>query len=452
MASGRDVPDPHGRSTAAATTLPPDAAERRALHDEVHARPSARIRLPALVLQVAVLNEGVTVDDELAHLRRLPGQHDLLREQLADQFLRLRLPGGTLKWERHTELTRWSLVQPLPAASVHGASDPELLAALVIDHAWLGGIPGRTLAAIELVMLAGTEQEVAAPLERARLWFGERTVVASLVGRNGHSAVVTDFRLRPNGWERMLVVAPPATGQTRVGRLAARLLEIETYRLLALRGLPVAKSLQAMLREAEQAVADVTTSMERQDRSDADLLETLAAVAARVERATAMHSWRFDATAAYAALVRSRIAELREQPYAGTQMVGEFLQRRLAPAMATVGSAAGRLASLSQRIERAGALLRTRVDIVREAQNQELLAKLARGQQLQLRLQSTVEGLSIAAISYYVASLLLYVAKAAKAAGLPIHPELAVGATIPLVLWGVWRLTRRIHDRLQRHG
>ncbi|MBS4020177.1 MAG: DUF3422 domain-containing protein [Dechloromonas sp.] len=431
--------------------LPPDDPRRRELHDEVHARPTARIRLPALVLQVAVLNEGVTVDSELEHLRRLPGQRELLREQLAGHFLRLRLPSGTLKWERHTEVTRYSLVQPLPAESVHGASDPELLAALIIDHDWLGRIPGRTLSAIELVLLAGSEQEVAAPLERARHWFGDHTVVTSLVGRNGHSSVVTDFRLRPSGYERMLVIAPPGTGETRVGRLAARLLDIEIYRLLALRGLPVAKSLQPMLREAEQAIADVTSSMETHDRSAAELLETLAAVAARVERATAMHIYRFCATEAYDALVRARIAELREQAFPGTQTLGEFLQRRLAPAMATVDSAAGRLASLSQRIERAGALLRTRVDIAREAQNQELLAKLARGQQLQLRLQSTVEGLSIAAISYYVVSLLLYAAKAAKAAGVPIQPELAIGATIPLVLWGVWRLTRRIHNRLQLH-
>ncbi|MDP3413414.1 MAG: DUF3422 family protein, partial [Polaromonas sp.] len=141
----------------------------------------------------------------------------------------------------------------------------------------------------------------------------------------------------------------------------------------------------------------------------------------------------------------------REQAIPGTQTLGEFLLRRLAPAMATVESAARRLASLSQRIERAGALLRTRVDIAREAQNQQLLAKLARGQQLQLKLQSTVEGLSIAAISYYVVSLLLYLGKAAKAAGVPIHPELAAGAAIPLVLWGVWRLTRRIHSRVEGH-
>ncbi len=124
------------------------------------------------------------------------------------------------------------------------------------------------------------------------------------------------------------------------------------------------------------------------------------------------------------------------------------MRRRLAPAMATVASTAQRLTSLSERVARTSALLRTRVDIATEGQNQQLLAKLTHGQELQLRLQSTVEGLSIAAISYYVVSLLLYGAKALKGLGLPLQPELAAGALIPVVLWGVWRTTRRIHEKL----
>jgi len=149
--------------------------------------------------------------------------------------------------------------------------------------------------------------------------------------------------------------------------------------------------------------------------------------------------------------VRERIDELRELPIPGTQTIGEFMRRRLSPAIATVRATSQRLGSLSERIERAGALLRTRVDIATEKQNHQLLAKLTRGQELQLRLQSTVEGLSIAAISYYVVSLLLYLAKAAKAAGAPVNPELAAGALVPLVLWGAWRTIRRIHRSLH-HG
>lgn len=428
--------------------LPADEPLRRQLHDEVHARPPARIRLPALVTYVAVIHEGVSREQECEHLRRLPGQAGLTPDDLQGSFVRLRLPGATLKWERHTEFTRYSIVQAMPAGAGLGQRDPALLPHLALPPDWLAGIPGQTLAAIKLVMLEGDVAQPQACLAQARTWLGEHPVVASLMGNRGHSIVVTDFMLRDSGFERMLVIAPPGTPETRVGRISGRLLELETYRLMALRGLPVAKRLGPKLAEDERRLAGITAQMEDKSASDQALLDTLVSLAAGVERATAEHAYRFAATRAYHALVNQRIAELREQPIHGTQTIGEFMQRRLSPAMATVEASARRLASLSDRITRTSALLRTRVDIATEGQNQQLLERLTRGQALQLRLQSTVEGLSIAAISYYVVSLILYVAKAGKAAGLPVHPELMAGAMIPLVLLGVWRMIRRIHATL----
>ena len=429
-------------------SLPDDEPLRTLLHNEVHARPPARIRLPALVVYVAVDNQGITREQECEHLRRLPDQEDLTVAQMQASFLRLRLPGCTIKWERHTEFTRYSIVQALPEGAGLGQRDPELLSHLALPVDWVASIPGRTLAAIKLVMLHGDVAEPQAALSMARTWLGEHSVVASMMGNQGHSVVVTDFMLRPSGFERMLVIAPPGTSETRAGRIAGRLLEFETYRLMALRGLPVAKALGPFLSDAERQLADITAQLENKSASDQSLLDTLVSLAAAVERATAEHAYRFSATRAYDTLVGQRIAELREQPIPGTQTIGEFMQRRLSPAMATVAATAQRLTSLSERITRTSALLRTRVDIATEVQNQLLLEKLTRGQELQLRLQSTVEGLSIAAISYYVVSLLLYVGKAGKAAGLPLNPELAAGALIPLVLWAVWRTTKRIHEKL----
>ncbi|MBI3153769.1 MAG: DUF3422 domain-containing protein [Burkholderiales bacterium] len=431
-----------------ATPLPPDDPLRASLHDEVHARPSARIRLPALVVQVAVLHEGVDRAAELAQLQRLPGHEGLDIADLRDNFLRLRVGDHTLRWERHTEFTRYTLMQVLPEGVAPPASDPELLSSLGLPPLWLAQIPGRTLAAIKLVMLTADIADPQAALDAARHWFGDRPVASSLMGR-GHSIAATDFKLRPTGFERILVFAPRETTPTRAGRIAQRLLELETYRMMALRGLPVAKALAPMLGEAERALADITARLEAKRDDDEALLDTLVALAARIERANAEHLYRFDASAAYAAIVAQRLAELRELPIPGTQTIGEFMQRRLSPAIATVASTAQRLASLSQRIERAGALLRTRVDIATEARSRQLLEKLTRGQAMQLRLQATVEGLSIAAISYYVVSLVLYAAKAAKAAGLRLHPELSAGLSIPFVLWGVAWLTRRIHRRLR---
>jgi uncharacterized membrane-anchored protein len=430
--------------------LPTDDALRLALHNEVHARPPARIRLPAVVIYVAVLNDGVSRADEHAHLQKLPGQHTLPPEALNANFLRLRCGDFSLKWERHSEFTRYSVVQPLPEGAEPG---PQTLDALALRVApdWLGRIPGRTFAAIKLVMLERTLSFAPSALAEARAWFGSHAVVASAMG-GGHSIAVTDFCLRASGFEHLVVLAEPGTPETRAGRIAQRLLELETYRLMALRGLPVAKALAPTLAQVEDDLAAITARLEQRDASEQALLDGLISTAARVEHATAEHQYRFSATSAYQAIVEQRIAELRESKLPGVQTLGEFMQRRLSPAIATVGATAQRLSGLSERIARTSALLRTRVDIATEAQNQQLLAQLGHGQSLQLRMQATVEGLSLAAITYYVVSLLLYGAKALKAEGwLPVSPELAAGAAIPLVLAAVWWTTRRIHRKFLSH-
>ncbi len=433
--------------------LPPEDGQRRELHNEVHARPTARVRLPALIVYVALLNDGVTREQEWAHLRKLPGHADLELASLQGNFLRLRCDHFTVKWERHTEFTRYSIVQPLPDHAHWGAELPELANAVATGTEWLRGLPGQTMAAIHLGML---HADALKPdlITTAQAWLGEGAVLASRMGNTAegtsHSCILTHFRIGDDGFERMLVVAPEGTSEARSGRISQRLLELETYRLMALRGLPTAKNLSAMLSAAEAQLAELTGLLERKGESDEALLELLVSLAASIERATAEHGFRFSATRAYDTLVSQRLAELRERPISGTQTLGEFMQRRLSPAMATVQATEKRLASLAERISRTSALMRTRVDIATEAQNQVLLGKLTRGQELQLRLQVTVEGLSMAAISYYVVSLLLYGFKGLKASGVPIQPEMAVALMLPLVLWFVWRSRQKIHKKLHQ--
>jgi uncharacterized membrane-anchored protein len=430
--------------------VPPDDPLRLVLHNEVHARPSDLVRLPAVVVSVALLNDQITRQQECAHLRLLPQYDRLDEELLKGNFLRLVLEGCLVQWERHTEFSRYTIVQALPPEIALGSVEPDLISILALPAGWLAGLPGRTFAAIELAMVHDPLMDAATTMRQAHRWFGEGPVVGSQLGL-GHTWALTQFKVGANGFERMLAITPTITTDTRAGRVSQRLLEIETYRLMALRGLPVAKELGAMLAESELALATITAHMENKLTNDQDLLDKLVSMAARVERATAQHSYRFSATRAYNTLVTDRIGELREKAISGTQTLGEFMRRRLTPAMATVMATEQRLASLSERVARASALLRTRVDIATEAQNQQLLEQLNRGQALQLRLQTTVEGLSIAAISYYVVSLALYAGKALKASGLPINPEVAAGVSIPFVVWAVWRTTRRIHAALHKH-
>ena len=278
--------------------LPPDDPDRRQLHDEVHARPSALVPPPADIVYVAVLNHGIERSDEWACLRQLPGQGGLSSAALNSGFLQLSLPGATLKWERHSEFSRYTLV--LPAS---GGPGPGL--------AWLRTIPGRTVAAIRLTLQVGDIAPPDAAMEAARAHFEQPPLIASLMGQ-GHSLVVTNFRLGGHGFEPLHVVVAAATTATRSGRSSARLLELETYRLMALRGLPVAKALAPVLGEAERALADIMAQLEGKLERDETLLDTLVRLAARVERATAEHMFRFAATRAYAAIVGQRIDELRE--------------------------------------------------------------------------------------------------------------------------------------------
>lgn len=435
--------------------LPPEDTLRHELHNEVHARPSARVRLPALIVYVALLNEGVTREQEWAHLRLLPGHADLGLDSLNGNFLRLRCDHFTVKWERHTEFTRYSIVQALPAHASWGAQLPELASQVAVGTQWLRDLPGKTIAAIHLGMLP---VDMAAPdlMATAQAWLGAGTVIASRMGNIAegvpHSCILTQFLIGADGFERMLVLAPAGTNEELAGRVSQRLLELETYRLMALRGLPVAKTLSPLLSAAESQLADLTGLLERKGESDQALLDTLVSLAARIERCTAEYGYRFSATRAYDGLVAQRLVELRERSFSGTQTLGDFMRRRLSPAMATVQASEMRLASLAERVSRTSALLRTRVDIATETQNQVLLEKLTRGQELQLRLQVTVEGLSMAAISYYVVSLLLYAFKGLKATGVPVEPEIAVALLLPLVLWSVWFSRQKIHAKLNQTG
>jgi uncharacterized membrane-anchored protein len=383
--------------------------------------------------------------------------------QAASTFVRLQLPWGILKWERHTEFTRYTLVRSLADHVIDepGQSFGESLteARVVIDafyeslSPWLSGVPGRTLAALEvLVLSADANIDVSDALELAGPpWFGHDALFASMLGNRQHSLAVTDFKINSDGVERFLVLTQSQTSASRVGRVVQRLLEMEIYRMVALRGLPVAKFLSSELGEAERALAAITHDIEGRAVEDHLLLEQLAKLAAAVERANAQHNFRFSATRAYNEIFLQRMVELRESPVQGIQTLGEFMQRRLSPAIATVAASAQRLESLSQRISRAGDLLRTRVDIATEQQNHQLLEKLTKGQALQLRLQQTVEGLSIAAISYYVVSLVYYLAKSFKDLGwLPVSPETVTGLAITPIVLGVWFAMRRVHRLIHR--
>jgi len=178
------------------------------------------------------------------------------------------------------------------------------------------------------------------------------------------------------------------------------------------------------------------------------ILAGLTRLAATVELSVTRTAFRFGAAEAYYALVKQRVADLRGQPVTGFSSIRGFLDRRLAPAIQTCLSVARRQNDLSVRIARKSALLRTRVDVELEHQNQELLTQMNRRSQLQLRLQETVEGLSVVAITYYASSLVHHIAEGLEHYVHGLNPGLAAAISIPLIAIGVAIGVRRMRIKL----
>jgi len=427
-------------AASAAPSLPPDDPLRRVLHEEVHARPPLSLATPERIAHLALRIPAAERARERLALADLARRMLVPLPDEAASHCVLEGREFRVKWERHTEFTGFTFLRRVGAAT---AADGGALAVVPAD--WLASLPGVTLVAATVDLRAGTPDDATAAIRA----FGDVAVVGARLG-DGVATALTDFRIGADGFSRFVVV-DHGLGARQAGRYVQRLLEIETYRMMALLAFPLAREVGTLLTDAENALAAITERTTRATTADeAALLDDLTRVAAEIERSEAASRFRFGAAQAYYRLVRQRIAELREQRIAGVQTIAEFMDRRLAPAMATCESVARRQEELSARIARASQLLRTRVDVALERQNQSLLESMDRRAKLQLRLQQTVEGLSVAAITYYAAGLVAYLGKAGKALGMPVDVDVLVAVAIPVIAFVLWRGLRRLRGEL--HG
>ena len=425
---------------------------RGALHNEVHARPYERLHAPLTLTHLALW--GGEAGAARAHLVQLLREHHLPLPAEDANHLSVDLGSVHLRWEKHTEFQTYTFWKP--AAFPSDQFDDTALAE--VPSAWLEGLPGQWLVGLHVLVLEvpGLRSDPgghggAGVLELRRV-VAAALHEESLVGAgvmDGAAQVYTDFRLRADGHSR-LVLGHDGMTPRRLGRAVQRLLEIETYRMAALVGLPLAREVGVALGRAESDLATVAAQIRSAQREEEpDLLRQLTQLAAEVESLYAQTHARFSASAAYFELMHRRISELREQRLATLQTLGEFMERRLAPAMQTCAWAARRQQALSERISRISQLLRTRVQIEQQQSSQDLLDAMNRRQKAQLMLQTAVEGLSVAAVTYYGAGLVGYVAKGAKAAGLNVAPDVAVAISIPLIAAAVWVGVQRLHRTAQ---
>ncbi|MCC6789965.1 MAG: DUF3422 domain-containing protein [Hyphomonadaceae bacterium] len=397
---------------------------RRALDAETHARPSVAVSAPSTIFHLALTGVSSLETELDARLTAIGGKllHRTDRQAVCET------PSGRLKWERHSEFVTWTLfIEDNPG----GASPP----------LWWSDFDGECVTSLEVAIVPRAEAEVAIT-ERSK-----ELARSSVSG--GFATVQSDFRMGQSG-RTLIEIELNGDDPPRFGRLIRRLIELETYRNMALLGLPVAQEALRALDQLEADLRRMSGSMPAasDNAADAQLLTDLTALAARLERVRCDVSFRLGASDAYAALFAQRVVELREERIEGSERVSVFLNRRFAPAMATCASLTRRLDAAGLRIDRVSALLRTRVDVAVERQNSALLTSMNERAAAQLRLQQAVEGLSVFAIAYYLTGLLERPLAALGAywpwLDAPLIPALIAVVAVAALWFGMRRLKKDV--------
>lgn len=419
-----------------------DHARRTAMLDELHARPAPRMGVPsrALYLALKVAQDAATRDraQEDRHRAELA-----LTAQLSDQASgELHGGGFAVRHDSHTEVATYL------AYSTSGAAlrpDAGTDADLLFPPDWVTSGPARRTAAVIVDVLPLPADEAAVIDLLTTMLHADRLVAQRIL--DGTSVLATDFTADAQGWTRFVLLAGPQVGPGRIGRTVQRVLDLETYRGLAMLGFDRARTLGARLNAIDPQLVELVAELQDEARPDAEVLHDLLTVTAELEALAMAHDFRFGATGAYAAIVESRLSEIGGERFLGRLTLREFLARRYAPAIRTAASTQARLDRMLKRASRAGDLLRTRVEVAQQAQNAALLHSMDTRAEVQLRLQHTVEGLSVVAISYYAVGLLGYLlAPVAKSSGIDKAALMAVA--IPLVVLATWLGLRWARGRI----
>ena len=426
--------------------MPPidDHPLRYRLANELHARPFPAMAAPCIAAYVAFKQPGMAASRDrsldAAHLIAFLDRHGAPHPQ----------PGAThyygpvgrywLKWEQHTEFVTYSIFSD---GVSERAFDPAEFEPFPAD--WLEDAPGQRVTSVLMRVSERPDDKTIA--QNLSDWFvPESLAVASVI--DDAAVVAGDFRIDEAGHMRFAVFVRPGTGVRRIGRVIQRLCEIETYKSMSMLGFARVRELSPQLGALDMRLTELVSDMSGPQKDAEKTLKALLSISAELETLSAQSSFRFGATGAYEAIVNQRIEVLREVRYAGRQTFAEFMMRRYEPAMRTVKSAERRLEAMSARAVRAADLLRTSVDVERSAQNQKLLESMDRRSDLQLRLQKTVEGLSVVAISYYAVSLMGYLLYPLTDVFSVSKGVVTAAVTLPVVLL-VWLMVRRLRKHIE---
>jgi uncharacterized membrane-anchored protein len=401
------------------------------IHAETHARPVPALAGPATIRRVAFISANgggdlARLHGEMAGLARTPDRDLFSVRQLA--FER---DGHDVIWEMHNEFATltWKSVLGEP-------------------NEWPAGIGLDLHSGLKLVSATRVDvvgDDTIDPVRLAQM--AENSLCHSAI-YGGQARIATDFVADADRFVSF-VVAAGNCGEQRRGVIVRRLLEIETYRCFVLLGLPVARQAGGRVQGYEKGLATAMVEIGEGSSPEAHRtsLDALHKLSIEVGRTVEQTAFRFSATQAYGQILAERLVRLGETPIGESTTIQRYLDNRVQPALATCRAMEKRLTDLGTKVQRSIELLNATITVSIQTQNQQVLDTISRTAQSQYRLQGTVEGLSIIAVSYYALGILGYIAEGLHEL-LPVEKPLVLTILAPLVVFiafiGIRRLRRSI--------
>lgn len=401
---------------------------RTALSSEMHVRKLPPMAAPTRMMQVVLSGDRGDMALERRKLAELFA-FDAAEAKDGANFLLGERGDMRIVWERHTEFSSYMFIR---AGAFDDPFDPAAFVA--IPDRWFADLPGKVVRATQFAFCDATIAD------RAADYFSAEDLVVCDVA-DGAGRIWSDFRIHKDGFGRLLLADKGLTGP-EASLVVQRLQELGNYRNMALLGLPMAQRLTPEVSGFEARLAALSAAIATGESADETLLRDLSALSAELAGVVAETRYRMSASRAYSEISHDRLASLRVGRVQGYQTLADFTDRRLLPAVRTCISFSARLEDLSQRLAWTSSLMRTRVDTALSRQNRDLLASMDRRTDLQLRLQQTVEGLSVVAISYYLVGLIGYASKG-WGLGEAGHGVL-MAVAVPIALAFTWLGMRRI--------
>ncbi len=432
--------------------------------DELHARPYIKLSNNLRVFHFAYLIRENDDKKSWAYLDKFLSKINF--QNLPKEASKYWVAEGKdliIRYECHTEFISLTLIYPNKIEN-NNKNKPKLfdenfLRLLPIE--FLKNFPGEHLLSSWIEMVPS--KHIFKPIDIEEYFYHDN-FAGSNVAEDGAKVFMSFKSDRTNflgfGLRRVFIQNKNLRTR-RTGRLLQRIVELETYQVLSLLGLPQVRQESLNLSNLEKQITEITKSVSKTTKKNLDKksirypdyqqdLNELSYVVAKIEEIDSSTNYRLSATAAYYKLVEQRITDLREERLESFQTNNEFLSRRLQPAIRTTEAFSRRLESLATRAQRADNLVRTQIEMGVQIQNKDLLESMELRARAQLRLQETVESLSIVAITYYIVGLLSTLVDPINFDKFIISKAVFLALCVPIILILIWFIAKMVRKKINK--